>query len=332
MFITEIVHLKHLFNKLQQKRQKIHGKKNKSTNKLSVSSARRVSSKNNNNNNNTDTGGDNSDNESKSDPEISDNEEEYNNDREESKSKSKSKSNTGATTPDIYNHTQNDWKIIKRKYVLNPQDDQLPFISKSIYKSQIMKQPNFVKKIQMIFDKYILRSAEYEINIKFNQRRKLIEVYNKKYIEYDMDMTQTTHTLSGNKSPLTPSSPSLSYMNNINNQPSPFRLTSIGEGDKIDKIETKTPDENTNISINIPQHNINTKSNNKKYKLNDEEYVMLNNDVNIEDIDIFNKSAYSIMQLLRGSYIEFCKTKEYQQFAQAYKGAHSLDIFTVFKG
>eukprot|EP01084_Bolivina_argentea_P279762 478328_1 len=149
-----------------------------------------------------------------------------------------------------------------------------------------MKQPNFVKKIQMIFDKYILRSAEYEINIKFNQRRKLIEVYNKKYIEYDMDMTQTTHTLSGNKSPLTPSSPSLSYMNNINNQPSPFRLTSIGEGDKIDKIETKTPDENTNISINIPQHNINTKSNNKKYKLNDEEYVMLNNDVNIEDINI----------------------------------------------
>eukprot|EP01083_Nonionella_stella_P226514 804350_1 len=105
----------------------------------------------------------------------------------------------------------------------------------------------------MIFDKYILRSAEYEINIKFNQRRKLIEVYNKKYIEYDMDMTQTTHTLSGNKSPLTPSSPSLSYMNNINNQLSPFRLTSIGEGDKIDKIETKTPDENTNISINIPQ-------------------------------------------------------------------------------
>ena len=100
----------------------------------------------------------------------------------------------------------------------------------------------------------------------------------------------------------------------------------------------------------IEQHVI---AKNKKIKRTDELCVMLNNDVTLEDIQIFDKASRSIMGLLRNSYIEFCKTKvlnicicviykhsmyknikkkEYAAFASAYKGDEKIDIFTALRG
>ena len=210
-----------------------------------------------------------------------------------------------ARSRDAETHKKNDWKTIKKKYVLNPQDENLPFISKSIYKSPIMKENDFYTKIKMIFQRYIVASALYEINIKYNQRKRLLLRYNEKYKNYK---SQQNQLFPDPKEPKTPSSPDISHDESTGSQ-----LATVSE---------------TRLDKNDSGHSTHS----GQRKLNDEEYILLNKSVTIEDIEIFDKAAQSIMGLLRSSYIEFCKTKEYEAFASAYRGSGKLDIFTALRG
>lgn len=347
LFVTEIVHLKHLYHKLQRKKRKLENK-NKKRNRLTVSTnqSRRRSDDDDeikyNNDESSETGGggggksftihsprqftlsvtgyeyetdiDSGDDENCDSPSNVIVLQQQDDDDHASFFDTRSTRNITTNTArsrDTETHEKNDWKTIKRKYVLNPQDDHLPFISKSIYKSSIMKENDFHNKIKMILEKYIINGALYEINIKYNRRKKLLSIYNEKYKNYVSKQELLSNLSSSSTEPSTPNSPSLS-----GNTPKSIMMMNGISASNLPSIS----------------ENISEKTDTTQKKLTDEQYVTLNNSIIISDVEIFDKAVQSIMGLLKSSYVEFCKTKEYIAFSKAYNHHEKLDIFNALRG
>ena len=178
------------------------------------------------------------------------------------------------------NYTTSDEYKMSKDYII------FPPLSSKIPQSNIMKENNILNKIAMIMDRYIIDSAELQVNISSQNRRKLFEKMN--YLQsnnnnnnnndHDTKTKRTSKITSNN-------SIDIVYDNEA-------AISTLNLGDSSNPGTT---------SNNSPIIDIDLENNSKEFELL---------------FTFFDDACEEIIRLLRKSFINFSNTQQYNKWVQ----------------